>query len=82
MLRLVDRRGQHGGGKRYATDALRSCRGALSSEPKRPMGTHTYNHGSSDALFAIEELRTYPTPCSLHNGRVGLVPSFLLAAWP
>ena len=46
------------------------------------MGIHTYNHGSSDALFAIEELRTYPTPCSLHNGRVGLVPSLLLAAWP
>ena len=41
MLRLVALRGQHGGAKRYATDALRSCWVALSSEPKGPMGTHT-----------------------------------------
>jgi len=53
MLRLVARRGQHGGAKRYATDALRSCWVALSSEPKGPMGTHPCKHGSSDALFAF-----------------------------
>ena len=33
MLRLVARRGQHGGGKRYATDALRSCRGGSEVVP-------------------------------------------------
>jgi hypothetical protein len=53
MLRLVALQGWHVGGKRYATDARRSCREALSSEPKRRMGTHTCKHGSSDALFAF-----------------------------
>ena len=41
MLRFVAPRGQYVGATRYATDALRSCRGTLSSEPKGPMGTHT-----------------------------------------
>ena len=79
MLRLVARRGQHGGGKRYATDALRSCQGALSSEPNGRMITHACKHGSSDLLFAFAELRSYPTPCSLHYGHIGLIASLLLA---
>ena len=66
MLRPVAPRGQHVGAKRYATDALRSCRGDLSSEPKRPMVTHPCKHGSCDVLFAFAELGAYPTPCSLH----------------
>jgi hypothetical protein len=53
--------------------------GALSSEPKRPMVTHPCKHGSSDVLFALAELCTYPTPCSLQNGCVGLIASLLLA---
>jgi hypothetical protein len=43
------------------------------------MGTHTCKHGSGDVLFAFAELGAYPTPCRLHNGRVGLVASLLLA---
>ena len=44
------------------------------------MGTHRCEHGSSDVLFAFAELGSYPTPCSLHNGRIGLIASLLLAA--
>jgi hypothetical protein len=36
MLRFVALRGQHGGGKRYATDALRSCRGGCRQSPGDP----------------------------------------------
>jgi hypothetical protein len=53
--------------------------GALSSEPKRPMVTHPCKRGSCDVLFAFAELGAYRTPCCLHNGRVGLVASLLLA---
>jgi hypothetical protein len=79
MLRLVARRAQHGGRKRYATDALRSCQGALSLEPNGRMVTHACKHGSSDLLFAFTELRTYPTPCCLHYGHIGLITTLLLA---
>ena len=57
-------------------------KGALSAEPKGPMGTRPCKHGSYDVLFAFAELCTYPTPCSLQNGRVGFIASLLLAAWP
>jgi len=53
MLRLVALQGWHVGGKRYATDARRPCRGALSAEPGRPMGTQPCKHGSSDLLFGL-----------------------------
>ena len=72
MLRLVARRAQHCGGKLYATDARRSCQGALSSEPNGRMVTHACKHGSSDLLFPVAELRSYLTPCCLPNGRIGL----------
>jgi hypothetical protein len=39
MLRFVALRGQHGGGKRYATGALRSCRGR---SVVRAQETHGY----------------------------------------
>ncbi len=56
-----------------------ASREALSAEPRRRMGTHRCEHGSSDVLFAVAELRSYPTPCCLHDGRVGLIASLLLA---
>jgi hypothetical protein len=56
-----------------------ASREALSAEPKSPMGTHPYEHGPSDLLFAFAELRTYPTPCCLHYGRVSLIAPLLLA---
>jgi hypothetical protein len=52
---------------------------ALSAEPKSPMCTHPYEHGPSDLLFAYAELRSYPTPCCLHDGCIGLIASLLLA---
>ena len=82
MLRLVARRGQHGGGKRYNTDALRACQGGLCRQSPRDPWVHITVNMTSDLLFAFAELRTYPTPCSLHNGRAVLVPSLLLASWP
>ena len=48
---------------------------------RRARGTHgtPLEHGPSDVLFACAKLRTYPTPCCLHDGRVGLIASLLLA---
>jgi hypothetical protein len=37
------------------------------------------DHSSSNLLFAFAELRTYPTPCCLHNDHIGLIASLLLA---
>ena len=54
--------------------------GALSAELKRPKGTHLCEPGLSDVLFAFAKLRTYPTPCSLNYGRIGLIAPLLLAA--
>jgi hypothetical protein len=57
-----------------------ASREALSAEPRRRMGTHRCEQGSSDVLFAFAKLRTYPTPCCLHYGHIGLIAPFLLAA--
>ena len=48
---------------------------------RRARGTHgtPLEHGPSDVLFAYAELRSYPTPCCLHYGRIGLISSLLLA---
>ena len=78
MLRLVALRGQYGGAKRYATDALRSCRGLCRQSPRDPW-VRLCDHGSYDVLFAFSELCTYPPPCRLQNGRVGLIAPLLLA---
>ena len=56
--------------------------GGLCRQSPRDLWVNPCKHGSSDALFAFAELRTYPTPSSLHHGRVGLVPLLLRAAWP
>jgi hypothetical protein len=56
-----------------------ASREALSAEPRRRMGTHRCEQGFSDVLFAYAELRTYPTPCCLHDGCIGLIASLLLA---
>ena len=46
MLRFVALRGQHGGSKRYATDALRSCRGGSLVRAQK-------THGYGSAIMAL-----------------------------
>jgi len=50
---------------------------ALSAEPEGPMST-VPRTGPSDILFSFAELRTFPTSCSLNNGRIGFVAMLLL----
>ena len=44
--------------------------GELCRQSPRDPWVRLCDHGSSDLLFAFAELRTYPTPCSVHNGRI------------
>ena len=52
--------------------------GLCRQSPRDPL-VRLCDHGSCDLLFAFTELRTYPTSCSLQNGRVGFIASLLLA---
>jgi hypothetical protein len=47
--------------------------------PQCPMCTHPCEHTPFVLLFAFAELRRYPTPCCLHDGRIGLIATLLLA---
>ena len=79
MLRLLALRSQHCGDKRYATDPRRRLKGIMFAEPEGPMCTHPCEPGPPDVPFAFGELRTYPTSCSLRNGRIGVIAPLLLA---
>ena len=55
-----------------------SLEGALAVGLKEPL-LLPCEHAPFALLFAFAELRSYPTPCCLHDGRIGLTASLLLA---
>jgi hypothetical protein len=61
----------------YSTDARRRLQGVLFAEPYPWVSL--CKQDTSHVLFAFAKLRSYPTSCSLHNGRIGLIESLLLA---
>ena len=63
-------------GKRYSTEARRPSLGLCPQSP-RDLWVHTPANMASDVLFAFAEIRTYPTPCCLDNGHIGLIASCL-----
>ena len=54
------------------------CKGLCPRSPKDPW-VWLCEHGSSDVPLAFAKLRSYPTPCSLYYGRIGLIAPLLLA---
>jgi hypothetical protein len=58
-----------------------SPKGALAVGLKEPL-LLPCEHTPFVLLLTFAELRKFPTPCRVHNGRVGLFLSLLLALWP